>query len=192
MTEGTSTFEGLAVTLSGESEIKATTAALDILTLTGASSHTGEYVVGQTSDGVEEIAIRGLSSSGDAAGIKLSGTSTGAIAAGASKCTGVLVQSSSKSNMTAAFAYQNYYASGTSVGVTDYLLACHGSKAPTYFLGIGATATGDTTATDNGFVDAGLFLTAAIATTTPMVGLKVQFGDSVFYVMCIAQCGLSA
>jgi hypothetical protein len=59
-------------------------------------------------------------------------------------------------------------------------------------MGLNHPTVGTGAATDNGFVDAGLFLTAAIATTTPMVGLKVQFGDSVFYVMCIAQCGLSA
>ncbi|MHA2086148.1 MAG: hypothetical protein ACXABD_20590, partial [Candidatus Thorarchaeota archaeon] len=97
---------------------------------------------------------------------------------------------SSKANMNAAFAYWN--STGGTAGSTNYLLACHGSKSPDYLLGIGATAVGTGAATDNGFVDAGLFLTAAIATTTPMVGLKVQFGDSVFYVMCIAQCGLSA
>ena len=62
MAEGLSTYDGLAVPLSGEAEIKGTTAALDMLTVTGASSHTGDYYVGQTSSGVEEVVIRGFSS----------------------------------------------------------------------------------------------------------------------------------
>ena len=189
MAKGTSTYEGLAVALYGESEIQATSAALDIFTLTGASSHTGDYLVGQTFAGVEEIVIRGLSSSGDVAGFQISPTSTGAIAAGATQANGVLISPSSKAIINVAFGYQSHE---SAVGTTNYLLGCHGSKAPTYFLGIGGTAVGIGAATTNGFVEAGLFLTAAIATTTPMVGLKVQFGDSVFYVMCIAQCGLSA
>ena len=170
MTEGLSTYDGLAVPLSGESEIKATKAAFDILTLTGASSHTGDYYVGQTSSGVEEVVIRGLSSSNNSAGYQLNVTSTGAIAAGSTLANGFLVSGSSKANMHAAFAYKN---DATAVGVT----------ASTVDVG---------TATSNGFVVAPLFLTAAVATTTPMVGLKVKFGDSIFYVMCIAQCGLSA
>ena len=189
MAKGKGTFMGLAVPLSGEAEMIATTAANDILTLTGASSQTGAYLAGVTSAGVEEIVLAGVSSSSVEAGIKVSVTSTGAIAAGALLVNGFLVAPSSKANMNAAFAYQS---NASAVGTTNYLLGCHGSKSPTYLLGVGATAVGVGDAVDNGFVDAGLFLTAALATTTPMVGLKVQFGDSVFYVMCVAQCGLSA
>jgi hypothetical protein len=123
-------------------------------------------------------------------GLVVDVTSTGAVAAGSVLANGVAVTPSSKANMNSAFAYLN--STGGTEGSTLYLLGCHGSKSPDYLLGVGATAVGVGAATDNGFVDAGLFLTAAIATTTPMVGLKVQFGDSVFYVMCIAQCGLSA
>jgi hypothetical protein len=53
MPEGTTTYDGLAVPLSGESEIVATTAANDILTLTGATSHTGDFLVCQNSTGTE-------------------------------------------------------------------------------------------------------------------------------------------
>ena len=189
MAKGKGTFMGLAVPLSGEAEMVATTAANDILTLTGASSQTGAYLAGVTSAGVEEIVLAGVSSSSVEAGIKVSVTSTGAIAAGALLVNGFLVAPSSKANMQAAFAYKN---DETGVGTTNYLLACHGSKAPTYLLGVGSSRLTLGAATSNGFVTAGLFLTAALATTTPMVGLKVQFGDSVFYVMCVAQCGLSA
>ena len=216
MAEGTRTFMGLAVPLSGESEIKQVTAATDILTLTGITSQTGDFLVCQDVDGTENFVVSssglissvvgmslttiaasgmitasGLSSSGTEAALKITVSSTGAIAAGATQANGILIAPSSKATFNAAFAYWSSTAAGA-LGTTNYLLACHGSKAPTYLLGIGATAVGVGDAVDNGFVDAGLFLTAALATTTPMVGLKVQFGDSVFYVMCVAQCGLSA
>jgi hypothetical protein len=216
MAEGTTTYDGLAVPLSGESEITQTTAATDILTITGTTSQTGDFLVCQDVDGTENLVISSsglvtsavgmamtsitatgvitgaLSSSATAGGIEVVLSATGAVAAGATVDNAFLVTAGSKSIINAAFAYRNLATDGDCVGTTNYLLACHGSKSPNYLLGVGGTAVGVGAATDNGFVDAGLFLTAAIATTTPMVGLKVQFGDSVFYVMCIAQCGLSA
>ena len=214
MAEGNKTYEGLAVPLLGESEIKQQTAATDILTITGAGSQSGDFLVCQTATGTENLVISSsglltsvvgasftsgtfsgavtsiVSSTLTSAGLNVSVTSTGAVAAGAVLVNGVAVSPSSKANMNSAFAYLN--STGGTAGTTNYLLGCHGSKSPNYLLGVGATAVGVAAATDNGFVDAGLFLTAALATTTPMVGLKVQFGDSVFYVMCVAQCGLSA
>jgi len=205
MAEGTKSYDGLAVPLFGESEIQQQTAATDILTLTGAASQAGDFLVCQNSTGGENLVVSSsglissvagmtttLSSSGSPAGFTVLLTSTGAVAAGAIADNAFLVTASSKSNANAAYAYLNRATSGDDVGVTNYLLACLGSKAPDYLLGVGATSVGQGGATSNGFVVAPLFLTAAVATTTPMVGLKVQFGDSVFYVMCIAQCGLSA
>ena len=209
MAEGTKTYMGLAVPLFGEAEIKQQTAATDILTLTGATSQSGDFLVCQTATGTENLVISSsglitsvvgisaaslgvtLSSSGTTGALTVTVSSTGAIAAGATQANGILIAPSSKATFNAAFAYWSSTAAGA-LGTTNYLLACHGSKSPTYLLGVGATAVGVGAATSNGFVTAGLFLTAALATTTPMVGLKVQFGDSVFYVMCVAQCGLSA
>lgn len=57
MAEGNETYMGLAVPLFGESEIQAQTAANDILTLTGASSHTGDFLVCQNSSGSELAVI---------------------------------------------------------------------------------------------------------------------------------------
>ena len=57
MAEGNKTFEGLAVPLLGESEIIAQTAANDILTFTGATSHTGDFLVCQDSSGTELAVI---------------------------------------------------------------------------------------------------------------------------------------
>jgi len=212
MAEGTKTYMGLAVPIYGESEIQQQVAATDILSITGATSQSGDFIVCQDGSGNEKFVVSSsglitsavgitasgiitasaLSSTTVSAGVVVSVTSTGAIAAGATLANGVLVQPSSKAKMNAAFAFKDNTASGDYVGVTNYLLACHGSKAPTYFLGVGGTAVGVGAATDNGFVDAGLYLTSALATTVPMVGLKVQFGDSVFYVMCVAATAMAA
>jgi len=55
MAEGSSTYKGLAVPLFGESEIKQVTAANDILSVTGVSAQTGDYLVLQDSSGVEDF-----------------------------------------------------------------------------------------------------------------------------------------
>ena len=57
MAEGNKTFEGLAVPLFGESEIQATTAGTDILTLTGAADHTGDFIVCQHSSATTEKVV---------------------------------------------------------------------------------------------------------------------------------------
>ena len=204
MAEGTSTYDGLAVPLSGESEITQTTVGNDILTLTGAASQTGDFLVCQDVNGTENLVISSsglvtsavgaaftsgafsgvitsvVASSGAAAGLSVSVTSTGAIAAGATKANGVLVSPSSKANMTAAFAYAS---DASCVGVTSYLLGCHGSKSPDYFLGIGATAAGVGAPADNGFVDTNLRFLGAPATTNTFTGLKVLGGTAVFWVL---------
>lgn len=53
MATGTNTFESLAVPLLGESEIEQQTAATDILTITGAGSQTGDFVVLRNSSETE-------------------------------------------------------------------------------------------------------------------------------------------
>jgi hypothetical protein len=57
MAEGTKTYEGLAVPLFGESEIKQQTAATDIITLTGAASMSGDFLVCQSSTGTESFVV---------------------------------------------------------------------------------------------------------------------------------------
>lgn len=57
MTEGTKTFMGLGVPLLGESEIIQQTAATDILTVTGAGSQSGDFIVCQISDGTEKFVV---------------------------------------------------------------------------------------------------------------------------------------
>ena len=57
MATGTNTFLGKAVPLNGESNIIAETAANDILTITGAGSHTGDFLVCENSAGSELFVV---------------------------------------------------------------------------------------------------------------------------------------
>lgn len=66
MATGTNTYEGLAVPLFGESQITQQTAANDILTLTGADTMTGDFLVCENSAGTELFVIN---SDGDIATI---------------------------------------------------------------------------------------------------------------------------
>ena len=142
MTEGTKSYEGLAVPIYGESEITQQVAATDILTITGAASQSGDFLVCQDGSGNEKFVVSssglvtsavGLSAttgsfvlaSSGINGVTVSVTSTGAVAAGAVLANGVVVATSSKANMNAAFAYIN--STGGTAGATNYLLACEGS-----------------------------------------------------------------
>jgi hypothetical protein len=57
MATGNKSYEGLAVPLFGESNIVADTAGNDILTITGAGSHTGDFLVCRDSDETELAVI---------------------------------------------------------------------------------------------------------------------------------------
>ena len=57
MTTGTKTYKGLAVPLFGEAQITGQTAATDILTITGASSQTGDYLVVRDTNQVELLTV---------------------------------------------------------------------------------------------------------------------------------------
>ena len=82
MAEGIRTWDGAAVPLLGESEIKQQDAAADILTVTGATSMTGDFVVLQTVSGSEVFVIGSagqlsiLGAAGDS-GVILTKTGTG-------------------------------------------------------------------------------------------------------------------
>ena len=57
MTAGTDSYKGLAVPLFGDFEIKQRTAATDIVTLTGATSQTGDFIVAQIAAGTEVFVV---------------------------------------------------------------------------------------------------------------------------------------
>jgi len=71
MAEGNKTYMGLAVPLFGESVIEQQTAATDILTLTGADSQSGDFLVCQSSTGTEKfvVAYDGALTVGGAVGV---------------------------------------------------------------------------------------------------------------------------
>ena len=58
MASGTKTYQGLAVPLNGESEIKQTTAATDVLTITKITAGTGDVLVIRESDNTERFVVR--------------------------------------------------------------------------------------------------------------------------------------
>ena len=57
MTVGTRTYEGRAVPLKGESNIVQETLGTDIITITGAASQTGDFLVCRNSSGTEKAVI---------------------------------------------------------------------------------------------------------------------------------------
>ena len=57
MAEGTDTYEGLAPPLFGEYEQTQQTAATDMVTLTGAASMSGDFLVCQTNTGTENLVV---------------------------------------------------------------------------------------------------------------------------------------
>lgn len=57
MTVGTNTYMGLAVPIAGESEIKQQTVGNDILTITGKTSQTGDFLVCRIAAGTEVFSV---------------------------------------------------------------------------------------------------------------------------------------
>ena len=57
MTTGTNTYEGLAVPLLGESELVQGTLGTDVLTITGAASQTGDFLVLRDSSSSEKFVV---------------------------------------------------------------------------------------------------------------------------------------
>lgn len=182
MAEGNETYMGLAVPLYGESEIQAQTAATDILTLTGAASHTGDFLVMQNSTGAEVFVFSAFSSSA-ANGLQIAASSTGAIAQGAKAGNAILVSASSKSNINAILAYNT--GGGSEVGTAQAFLAVHGSKAPSYFISVGATAAGVAAAADNGFFEAATRFLSAPSTAITYGAVKMLAGSKVYYLLAI-------
>lgn len=213
MATGTSTFEGLAVPLHGESQIIQSTAATDILTITGATSQSGDFLVLENSTGAELFVITSSGSVTSNVGITattgtFSGvisaaltssalnavtvavTSTGAIAAGTAKASALYVYASSKSVLNSIVTYVT--GPGSEVGSCNSFLAAHGSKAPSYLLSVGSTAMGVGDPGSNGLVLSGQFLVSALATTVPIQAIKVLLGDSPWYIPCVTSTTIAA
>jgi hypothetical protein len=191
MAEGSETWEGGAVPLFGESEIQGQTAANDILTLTGASSHTGDFLVMQNSTGAEMLVFNQMSSSANNA-ITIAVSSTGAMAANASaNANAVLVQPTSNAKMNCVVMYDNS-ATDAQVNSAVAYLGVNGTKAPTYFLTVGTTGgPGEGAAADNGFLDASMTFGAPDATKAAYAGLKCLFGSKAYYILALPDSNMS-
>jgi hypothetical protein len=182
MAEGNETYDGLAVPLFGESEITQQTVATDILTLTGGTSQTGDFLVLQNSTGAEKFIFSAFGSSGDNGFTILAGA-TGAVAAGAEVGNAILVKGSSKSIINSVLAFQN---DDSAVGTVNSMLAVHGSKGPTYFLSVGATVGGVGAEADNSFFEANIRANSTLvlpSTATIFRGLLCQSGSLTIYLL---------
>ena len=91
MTVGDRTFKGLAVPLSGEFELTQTTIGTDLMTMTGKSGMTGDFLVLRNSSLTELLAIdangafEGLVVSGSSKGVGFSSIATTAATTGITK-----------------------------------------------------------------------------------------------------------
>lgn len=187
MPEGKGTFMGLAPPLYGEYEQKQQTAANDMVTWTGASGMTGDFLVLQDNSGTELFVLSAAGkpsltlTSSAADGFNISISSTGAIDAGANTANAFLVSASSKSELNAIIGYNS--GGGTEVGDCQTFFAVHGSKAPAYFISVGATAAALGAPTDNGFLETNLRYLAAPDTGDVLCGVKMLAGSMVVYLL---------
>lgn len=175
MAEGTKTYEGLAVPLFGESEIQQQTAATDLLTLTGASSMSGDFVVMQNSTGAELVVI-GYKGTVDFAIGSTTSTNYGiGFTLGASAVADALIK----------------YTAGIT-GATTSVFQVSSTNGPTYLLSIGTSAgAGVGAAANNGFFTASKSYISAPSTVIPMGAIKILAGSKAYYILCIPDTGMA-
>ena len=214
MAEGNSTYEGLAAPLYGEYEQTQTTVGNDMVTLTGKSSMTGDFLVCQTSAGAEVFVVDvdgaltvasslsgtqqslTVSATTMIAGLNVVVSSTGALnALGTAEVavTGVTVSPDSDAIMNAAFAYAG---GSTATGNTAIsMLACMGANSlPSYFLAVPTTA-GDAIykgahSGDHGFVDASMLINT-FTCDHPFIGIKALSGSQTIYMLAVHATGIT-
>ena len=208
MTEGTTTYDGLAAPLSGEYEQTQTTVGKDMVTLTGKASMTGDFLVCQTSAGAEVFVV-GVSGSMSftqqqltvsattmIAGLNVVVTSTGALQALGTVETavsGVVVSPDSDAIMNAAFVYAG---GSTATGNTAIsMLASMGANSlPSYFLAVSTTVTDaiykGAHAGDHGFLDAALTINT-FTSAHPFIGLKCLSGSALIYLLAVRATGIT-
>ncbi len=206
MAVGDNSYDGLAVPLFGESEIIQQTAATDILTITGASSQTGDFIACRNSTGGEVFSVSAsglstmltftsaafestLSSSATSGAMRVAITATGAMAAGAITANAMLVSNSSKGVINSVVGYNS--GGGTEVGSAVAFLSVYGSKAPSYLFSVGSTTAGVGAAADNGFVEVATRFLAAPDTTRTYAAAKVLCGSKVYYIPMVPNTGMA-
>ena len=187
MSEGTSTFVGLSLPRLGEYEQVQQDPTIDVVTITGSTGQTGDFLVAQDSDGTEVFVLSssgnvtmkgyGVSSTIAVSAVNVAVTSTGAFAQGAHN-SAYMVTGSTSSALNACYGYTN----AEGIAPTAFF-SFGGSSAPTYFLTFGATAPGVAAASDIGFFDSAHKLTA-LATTSVFGVIKILAGSKCYHVLC--------
>lgn len=194
MTEGTSTFEGLALPRLGEYEQVQQTAANDMVSLTGASGMTGDFVVYQNSTGGEVFVVSSsgkytpasgestftLSSTSNVSALNVDVTSTGAIDHVGAVNSAFMVTGSTKSVLNACYGYN-----GGAEGIppTTFFVTS-GSASPEYFLTFGATKAGFGAAADGGFFDSAHKLLNLTSDTIFGV-IKILAGSKCYHMLSV-------
>ena len=156
-------------------------------------SDTGKTLVTLDSVGnIKAILVDGISSSGSEYAINIEVTDTTAKAVTANTGNAILVSMSSKANLNAVIGYNS--GGGSEVGTSNYLLAVHGSKAPTYFLGVGATGVGVGAMATSGFymVSHSNYRPLSWASTTLMDWILITAGTAVRYIPCFISSNVGA
>lgn len=174
MAEGTSTFEGLSLPRLGEYEQVQQTAATDMVTLTGASSMSGDFFVCQDSSGNEVFVV----------------ASDGAFALGMNSTAGTAALDVTLGAAAQADAVIEYTA-GAAADTTSFFRAS-GSLAPTYLFSVGASAPDAGAAGDNGFFVGATTLrtTAAVSSDTEWAYAQIQNGSKVFNLLAYPATGM--
>ena len=167
MTEGTTTYNGLGVPLYGESEIKQQTAATDLVTLTGAASISGDFLVCQNSTGAELMVVNCRGGIDFAIGSTTSTNYGISWTIGASGVVDALMK----------------YTAGIT-GATTSVFQVSSSNGPSYLLSIASSAGANTGAAQaNGFFEINKKFTT-LSTASPIAAIKVLGGSYVFYIPC--------
>ena len=182
MATGTSSYDGLALPLLGEYEQVQETAATDMVTLTLAGTPVGDFQVFQNAAGVE------LNVTDVLGHVTINLTSTTAITAGDNNLNAFLITASSVSILNSVIGYNT--GGGSEVGTAESFFAVHGSKAPSYFVSVGATAVGVGAAADNGFVETATRYASAPSTSITYGALKVLLGSKVYYIPIVPDTGM--
>jgi len=91
-----------------------------------------------------------------------------------------------------AFALNGAYAvTGQSTGTVQAFCIVHGSKAPSYFISVGATTAGVGAATDNGFFEAATRFLSAPSTAITYGAVKILAGSKVYYLPAVPDTGMA-
>jgi len=211
MAAGTQSFMGKALPITGNATITGVTAATDVLTITGAASQSGDFLVVKDSASTEHLVVsssglmtvtsftatgnltfNGLSSSNLNA-ITIAVTTTGAIVADitASVANAIYVKSSSKSAFNSVLMYDSLASAAASVSSVNMFLGVNGSLAPDYFLSLGTSTIGQGAAGDNGFLNAGITLTADPTSDSVYAGIKCLFGSKAYYILAVPDSSIT-